>query len=52
MLKKRLIPILLMKEFNLVKSISFESYQSVGNPFEEVIRFSEWEERKIFSETR
>lgn len=43
MLKKRLIPILLMKEFNLVKSISFESYQSVGNPFEEVIRFSEWE---------
>ena len=43
MLKKRLIPILLLKDFNLVKSKSFEFYQSVGNPFEEVIRFSEWE---------
>ena len=43
MLKKRLIPVLLLKDFNLVKSISFSSYQSVGNPFEEVIRFSEWE---------
>ena len=43
MLKKRLIPVLLLKDFNLVKSILFTSYQSVGNPFEEVIRFSEWE---------
>ena len=42
MLKIRLIPLLLLKDNVLVKSINFSKYQSIGNPFEEVERFNQW----------
>ena len=43
MLKTRLIPVLLLKDGYVVKSISFEKYQATGNPFEEVERFNQWQ---------
>ena len=43
MLKTRLIPVLLLKDGFIVKSINFEKYQSTGNPFEEVERFNQWQ---------
>ena len=42
MLKKRLIPILLLKNGLLVRSESFEIHQVIGNPLNEVKRFNEW----------
>lgn len=42
MLKKRLIPILLLKNGNLVRSESFNVHQIIGNPFHEVQRFNQW----------
>ena len=43
MLKIRIIPVLLLRENFLVKSINFSKFQAIGNPFEEVKRFSQWE---------
>ena len=43
MLKTRLIPVLLLKDGFIVKSINFGKYQSTGNPFEEVERFNQWQ---------
>ena len=43
MLKIRLIPVLLLKEGFVVKSINFSKFQSTGNPFEEVERFNQWQ---------
>ena len=42
MLKIRLIPVILLKDGNVVKSKNFKSYQFVGNPFEDVERFNQW----------
>ena len=42
MLKTRLIPVILLKDGNVVKSKNFKSYQFVGNPFEDVERFNQW----------
>jgi len=42
MLKKRLIPLLLLKDGYLVRSENFTTHQIVGNPFQEVRRFNEW----------
>jgi imidazole glycerol-phosphate synthase subunit HisF len=42
MLKTRLIPLLLLKSGLLVRSEKFETYQVIGNPLNEVIRFNEW----------
>ncbi len=42
MLKTRLIPVILLKDGNVVKSKNFKSYQFVGNPFEDVDRFNQW----------
>lgn len=42
MKKKRLIPILLLKNGFLVQSRGFERYQNLGNPITAVKRFSEW----------
>ena len=39
---KRLIPVLLYKDGYLVKSRNFKEFQTIGNPFEEVKRFNEW----------
>ncbi|MEH2199673.1 imidazole glycerol phosphate synthase subunit HisF [Nostoc sp.] len=42
MLKKRLIPILLLKNGLLVRSELFKIHQIIGNPIHEVKRFNEW----------
>ena len=42
MLKTRLIPVIILKDGNIVKSKNFHSYQSVGNPFEDVERYNQW----------
>ncbi len=42
MKKKRLIPILLLQNGNLVQSKGFNSYQNLGNPIHAVKRLSQW----------
>lgn len=42
MLKKRLIPVLLLKNGLLVRSEQFKIHQAIGNPIYEVQRFNEW----------
>lgn len=42
MLKKRIIPVLLLKEGWIVQSKSFKKYQNIGNPMASVRRLSEW----------
>lgn len=42
MKKKRLIPVLLLRNGWLVQSKSFSRYQNIGNPTSSVMRFSEW----------
>ena len=42
MLKKRLIPVLLLKNGLLVRSELFNIHQIIGNPIYEVKRFNEW----------
>lgn len=42
MLKKRLIPILLLQNGLLVRSEQFKIHQIIGNPVHEVQRFNEW----------
>lgn len=42
MLKKRLIPVLLLKNGLLVRSEKFSIHQIIGNPIHEVERFNQW----------
>lgn len=42
MLKKRLIPVLLLQNGLLVRSELFKVHQAIGNPLQEVRRFNEW----------
>lgn len=42
MLKKRIIPVLLLKDGWIVQSKSFKKYQNIGNPMASVKRLSEW----------
>lgn len=42
MLKKRLIPVLLLQNGFLVRSEGFRTHQIIGNPIHEVQRFTEW----------
>jgi cyclase len=42
MLKKRLIPVLLLKNGLLIRSELFKIHQIIGNPIYEVKRFNEW----------
>lgn len=42
MLKKRLIPVLLLQNGLLVRSELFKTHQIIGNPINEVQRFNEW----------
>lgn len=42
MLKKRLIPIVLLKNGRIVQSKSFKKYRNIGNPVTSVLRLSEW----------
>lgn len=42
MKKKRLIPVLLLRNGWLVQSKEFRRYQNIGNPVSSVRRFSEW----------
>ncbi|HSI10803.1 MAG TPA: imidazole glycerol phosphate synthase cyclase subunit [Chthoniobacter sp.] len=42
MLKKRLIPVLLLQNGLLVRSERFSIHQVIGNPIHEVARFNEW----------
>ena len=42
MKKKRIIPILLLKNGWLVQSKFFKEYQNLGNPITAVKRLSEW----------
>jgi len=42
MLKKRLIPVLLLQRGLLVRSELFKIHQVIGNPINEVKRFNEW----------
>jgi len=42
MLKKRLIPVLLLKNGFLVRSYKFERHQSIGNPLVQTARYNSW----------
>jgi cyclase len=42
MLKTRLIPVLLLKNGQLVRSEDFHTHQIIGDPIHEVKRFNEW----------
>ncbi len=42
MLKKRLIPVLLLQNGQLVRSQGFNIHQVIGNPIHEVERFNQW----------
>lgn len=42
MLKKRLIPVLLLQNGQLVRSENFSIHQVIGNPIHEVERFNQW----------
>lgn len=42
MLKPRLIPVLLLKNGQLVRSELFKIHQVIGNPFHEAERFNQW----------
>jgi imidazole glycerol-phosphate synthase subunit HisF len=42
MLKKRLIPVLLLRQGQLVRSEGFATHQVIGNPVHEVERFNQW----------
>ena len=42
MLKKRLIPVLFLKNGLIVRSEQFSYHQNLGNPLAEVARYSEW----------
>tara|TARA_B100001175_G_scaffold314519_1_gene324047 strand:+ start:536 stop:1342 length:807 start_codon:yes stop_codon:yes gene_type:complete len=42
MKKKRLIPVLLLQNGNLVQSKGFNSFQNLGNPIQAVKRLSQW----------
>ncbi len=42
MLKHRLIPVLILKNGQLVRSESFSTHQIIGDPIHEVKRFNEW----------
>jgi imidazole glycerol-phosphate synthase subunit HisF len=42
MLKKRLIPVLLLQNGQLVRSQNFSIHQVIGNPIHEVERFNHW----------
>ncbi len=42
MKKKRIIPIFLLNDMKLVHSRNFEYFETIGNPFITVKRFSEW----------
>ncbi len=42
MLKKRIIPVILLRNGNLVQSKDFKRYKNIGNPVTAVKRLSEW----------
>ena len=42
MKKRRLIPVILLKNGYLVQSKSFQFYQNIGNPVQAVKRLSQW----------
>lgn len=48
MVKKRLIPIVLLKDGWIVQSRYFKEYKNLGNPFDSVKRLSEWCSDEIF----
>ena len=43
MKKKRIIPVLLLRNGQLVQSKLFKEYKNLGNPFKAVERFSQWD---------
>lgn len=47
MKKKRLIPVVLLRNGWLVQSKEFKRYQNIGNPMSSVKRFSEWESDEL-----
>lgn len=47
MKKKRLIPVVLLRNGWLVQSKEFKRYQNIGNPTSSVKRFSEWESDEL-----
>jgi cyclase len=47
MKKKRLIPVVLLRNGWLVQSKEFKRYQNIGNPMTSVKRFSEWESDEL-----
>ena len=48
MLKKRIIPILLLKDGWIVQSKGFKKHQNIGNPMTSAIRLSEWGSDELF----
>lgn len=47
MKKKRLIPVVLLRNGWLVQSKEFKRFQNIGNPMSSVKRFSEWESDEL-----
>lgn len=42
MKKRRIIPVILLKEGQIVQSKQFKRHQNIGDPFKSVSRYSEW----------
>ena len=43
MKKKRVIPVILLRNGQIVQSKRFKEYKNLGNPFKAVERFSNWD---------
>ena len=43
MLKRRLIPVLFLRNGFIVRSELFKSYKNIGNPILEAKRFNDWD---------
>jgi cyclase len=43
MLKRRLIPVIFLKNGSIVRSENFNSYRIIGNPLNEVERYNQWD---------
>ena len=48
MKKRRLIPVILLKNGYLVQSKSFQFYQNIGNPVQSVKRLSQWGSDELY----
>ena len=47
MKKKRIIPVILLKNSQVIQSKCFNRHQFIGNPFESIVRYSNWNSDEI-----